>query len=178
MPERNLTDWNSMILGYARIDDYVEVLQLYFLMQGLGILPDKFTFPSVVKACIAMEDCSGFQQVQSLVVKARLNGNSIVGGMLVDAYARFGWMDDAVTALDEIDRKSVVSWNAVIAGYVRILRWEEALGVFHRMQRLSVCPDHFTFTSALRVCGVLTSLERGKQVHAMLITCGSEGDNL
>ncbi|KAK9282013.1 hypothetical protein L1049_004924 [Liquidambar formosana] len=176
MPERNLTAWNTMILGYARVDDYVEVLQLYFRMQSLGILPDKFTFPSVIKTCIAMEDFSGFQQVHSLVVKARLNGNSIVGGVLVDAYVRFGWMDDAVTALDEIDRKSVVSWNAVIAGYVRILRWEEAWDVFHRMQRLSVCPDHFTFASAVRVCGALRSLERGKQVHAMLITCGFEGD--
>ena len=176
MPERNLTAWNTMILAYARVDDYMEVLRLYGRMRGSGNFSDKFTFPSVIKACIAMEDMGGVRQLQSSVVKAGLNCNLFVGGALVDGYARFGWMDDAVTSLDEIEGTSVVTWNAVIAGYVKILSWEEAWGIFDRMLKIGVCPDNFTFASALRVCGALRSRDGGKQVHSKLIACGFKGD--
>ena len=176
MPERNLTAWNTMILAYARADNYVEVLRLYARMRVSGNFSDKFTFPSVIKACTAMEDIDGIRQLQSSVVKAGLASNLIVGGALVDGYARFSRMDDAVTALDEIEGTSVITWNAVIAGYIKVLNWEEAWEIFDRMIKIGVYPDNFTFASALRVCGGLRSRDRGKQVHSKLIACGFKGD--
>lgn len=176
MPERNPTAWNTMILAYARVGDYLEVLKLYVRMRGSGKFSDKFTYPSVIKACFAMENIGGVGQLQSSVLKVGLNSNLFVGGALVDGYARFSRMDDAVKSLDEIEGTSVVSWNAVIAGYVKMLRWEEAWGTFDRMLKIGECPNNFTFASALRICGALRSKSRGKQVHSKLIVCGFKGD--
>ncbi|KAF8398941.1 hypothetical protein HHK36_014806 [Tetracentron sinense] len=176
MTDRNSTSWNTMILAYSRVDDHMKVLELFFQMQRSGILPNKFTFPSVVKACVALEECNGVRQVQGSIFKTGLNHHLVVGGALVDGYAKFGSMDDALIAFDEIDGKNVVTWNSVIAGYVREMRWEEAWGIFYGMQRLDVDPDHFTLATAIRICGALRSLDRGKQVHAKLFACGFRGD--
>ncbi|KAI3889639.1 hypothetical protein MKX03_007661 [Papaver bracteatum] len=176
MPIRNLTAWNTMILGYSKIDDYVEVLELFYRMQKEGNCPDKFTFPSVVKAYVKLEDFNGLRQVHCSVIKCGLNQNLVVGGSLVDGYVTFDSMDDAVIAFDEIECKNVVSWNSVIRGLVRATRWEEAWETFYRMINLGESPDHFSFATAVRICGALRSLDRGKQVHAKLIVCGFESD--
>ncbi|RVW92037.1 Pentatricopeptide repeat-containing protein [Vitis vinifera] len=159
MPERNLTAWNTMILAYARVDDYMEVLRLYGRMRGSGNFSDKFTFPSVIKACIAMEDMGGVRQLQSSVVKAGLNCNLFVGGALVDGYARFGWMDDAVTSLDEIEGTSVVTWNAVIAGVCGALRSRDGGKQVH---------------SKLIACGFKGDTFVGNSLIDMYAKCGDE----
>ncbi|OVA12164.1 Pentatricopeptide repeat [Macleaya cordata] len=176
MTMRNSTSWNTMILGYARIDDHKEVLKLFYRMLGTGILPDKFTFPSVVKAYVGLEDFYGLKQIHSSIIKTGLNHNFVVGGSLIDGYVSFGSTDDGFAAFDEINGKNVVSWNAVIRGFVRVMRWEEAWEVFYRMVNLDEGPDDFSFATAIRVCGSLRSLDRGKQVHAKLIIGGFEGD--
>ncbi|KAF5200512.1 Pentatricopeptide repeat-containing protein [Thalictrum thalictroides] len=169
MLERNSTSWNTMIIAYSQMEDHSEVLDLFSRMQRAGILPDKFTFPSVVKACVALEDWNGVCQVHGFVIKTGLNENLVVGGSLVDGYVRFGLMDEAVNAFEEVDGKNVIIWNAIISGYVKIMRWEEAWSVFHRMEKLGVVPDQFTFATVLRACSFLRSLDRGMHVHAKLI---------
>lgn len=175
MPERNSTSWNTMILCYSSKEDHAEVLEIFSQMQMSGVWLDNFTFPSVVKACVARGDECGVKQVHCLIIKTGLYFNLVVGGALVDGYARFGSMSDAVNAFGEIDGKNTVAWNAVIGGYVRLLRWEEAWRAFLRTRTiLGLGPDDFTFATVLRVCGALRSLDRGKQVHAQLVSYGFE----
>ncbi|KAK9091446.1 hypothetical protein Sjap_024623 [Stephania japonica] len=169
MHERNSTTWNTMILGYAKMGEHLQVVDLFFRMRESGIFPDKFTFPSVVKACAALEDFDGVRQVHGLVFKTCLSGNLVVGCSLVDGYARCGSIDDAVAIFENIDEMNVISCNAIVGGYVKVGRWEEAWSFFLKMQELGLPPDHFTFATAARICSSLRSLEGGKQVHAKLI---------
>lgn len=176
MPDRNSTSWNTMILAYARASDHLEVLQLFSRMHECGAVPDKFTFPSVIKACVALEVEGGIQLLHGLIIKHGLGRDVVVGTALVDVYASLGCLEDAETAFSEIDGVNVITWNAIIGGYVGELSWEEAWNTFHRMQDASVSPSHSTLSLAARTCGALRSLDRGRQVHAKVMGFGYEAD--
>ncbi|XP_042383489.1 pentatricopeptide repeat-containing protein At4g39530-like [Zingiber officinale] len=177
MPARNSSTWNTMILAYARASDHLEVLQLFSRMHECGAVPDKFTFPSVIKACLALEAEGGIQLLHGLIIKHGFGRDVVVGTALVDVYANLGCLEDAETAFSEVDGVNVVTWNAIISGYVGALSWEEAWNSFHRMQEdASVCPSHSTLSLAARTCGALRSPDRGRQVHAKAMALGYDSD--
>ncbi|KAK8923416.1 Pentatricopeptide repeat-containing protein [Platanthera zijinensis] len=176
MTERNSTAWNTMILAYSRETDHKEVLRLFYQMLRDGAPPDKFTFPSMIKACIATSKQEAISQLQGLIIKVGLNRNVFVGGSLVDGYAGFGLMDDAVAAFHEVDGDNVIAWNSVLGGYVKLSLWEDAWSFFHQMLSAGSVPDHFTFATIIKACGSMRSLAKGKQVHSNLIVSGRESD--
>ncbi|KAI0492933.1 hypothetical protein KFK09_027209 [Dendrobium nobile] len=176
MTERNYTAWNTMILAYSREKDHDEVLQLFLQMLRDGASPSKFTFPSVIKGCISLDEKEAVSQIQSLIIKVGLNSNVVVGGALVEGYAGFGWMNDAVAAFDEIDGDNVISWNAILSGYLKLSLLEETWSSFHKMLCVGTMPDHFTFATIIRACGAMKSLSKGKLVHSNLIVSGYESD--
>ena len=65
--------------------------------------------------------------------------------------------------------KNVVSWNAMIAGYVHSHMFDEAISVFHEMLiDGKYKPDHTTLVSVLSACSHLGSLEHGKWIHSYI----------
>ena len=51
LEKKNLTLWNIMIRGYARIGQYEGSLELYYQMHRTSLLRDNFMFTSMLKAC-------------------------------------------------------------------------------------------------------------------------------
>ncbi|XP_020584444.1 putative pentatricopeptide repeat-containing protein At3g13770, mitochondrial [Phalaenopsis equestris] len=176
MPERNSTAWNTMILAYSREKDHEEVFKLFFHMLRDGASPGKFTFPSVIKGCIALDEREAVSQLQSLIIKVGLNSNLVVGGALVDSLAGFGWMNDAVAAFDEINGDNVFIWNSLLGGYMKLSMLEETWCTFHEMLSVGAVPDHFTYATVIRSCGSLKSLTKGKLLHSYTIISGYESD--
>ncbi|CAK9172904.1 unnamed protein product, partial [Ilex paraguariensis] len=48
MPWLNLIGWNSMMAGYAQQGDKSAVIELFGLMEGRGLVPDKYSFLAVL----------------------------------------------------------------------------------------------------------------------------------
>ncbi|EEF51403.1 pentatricopeptide repeat-containing protein, putative [Ricinus communis] len=51
MPHRNVVSWNSMISSYTKFGKFIEALDLFVQMQSEGVIPDGYTFVSVLSAC-------------------------------------------------------------------------------------------------------------------------------
>ncbi|KAK6919489.1 Pentatricopeptide repeat [Dillenia turbinata] len=87
---------------------------------------------------------------------------------MLSGLLRIGDLDNAGKLFDEMPVKDVVSWSALIGGYVQCGMSKQALGVFREMQVANVKPNDVTLVNVLAACAHLGALEQGKWVHGYL----------
>eukprot|EP01018_Ginkgo_biloba_P002905 Gb_17321 [translate_table: standard] len=178
MPTRNLVSWTAMIAGYAQHGCGAEALTLFHLMQGEGMKPNQFTFASVLKACATVSGLEQGKQVHTSIIKTGFESNVFVGCALIDMYAKAGSLICARQVFDEMPKLNAVSWNAMIAGYVKHGYGNQAFHIFRQMHLVGLNSDQATFASVLDICARLAALEQGKQIHAHIIRCRFESNVL
>ncbi|KAJ6361366.1 hypothetical protein OIU78_001913 [Salix suchowensis] len=133
-------------------------------------LPNKFTYPFVLKACAGIGDLNLGKSIHGSVVKFGFGDEVNVQNTLVHMYCCCrggeGGVEFARKVFDEMSRSDSVSWSAMIGGYVRVGRSSDAISLFREMQIKGVCPDEITMVSVLSACTGLGALELGKWVES------------
>ncbi|KAK7273991.1 hypothetical protein RIF29_15060 [Crotalaria pallida] len=159
--------YNLMIKAFVKKGSFVKALSLFDrLKREDGVWPDNYTYPYVFKAIGLMRDVNEGEKVHGFVVKTGFDFDAYVCNSLIDMYAELGKVDSFHQVFEEMPERDEVSWNVMISGYVRCRRFEEAVGVFRRMQKESdVKPNEATVVSSLSACTVLKDLEVGKEIH-------------
>ncbi|XP_057858010.2 pentatricopeptide repeat-containing protein At3g12770 [Cryptomeria japonica] len=165
IPTRDNLLWNVMIKGYAINGICDESLHLFYKMKEENLQPDRYTFSFVLKACAYLSALQEGKEICDEVVSAGLALDASVGVSVISMYAKCGRVDDARQVFDNISERNVVSWNAMISGYVWNGRANEALEVYHQMQKENVKPNRNTFVSILRACVDSKNVEQGKKIH-------------
>ena len=69
-----------------------------------------------------------------------------------------------------------MTWNSIIAGYVKNGRAEDGLRLFRTMLETGVKPNALSLTSVLLGCSNLSALQLGKQVHQLVCKCPLSSD--
>ncbi|KAH6818154.1 Tetratricopeptide repeat superfamily protein [Perilla frutescens var. frutescens] len=64
--------------------------------------------------------------------------------------------------------KNLVTWNAMISGYVENSRGEDALKLFKKMTELEIQGNPSSLSSVLLACSNLSLLKLGKQIHQLI----------
>lgn len=181
MPEKNVVTWTLMITRFAQLGFAREAVHLFLDMVLSDLVPDQFTFSSVMSACAELELLSFGKQLHSQVIRRGLAFNHYVGCCLVDLYAKCaadGSMDESRKVFDHMTNHNVTSWTALITGYVRNGGcYHEAIKLFCEMISGHVRPNHFTFSSILKASASLSDLSTGKQVHSLAVKLGLASDN-
>ncbi|GLT88727.1 hypothetical protein SLE2022_067390 [Rubroshorea leprosula] len=172
MTERSLVSWNTMIGAYTQNGLEKEAFEIFIFMLREGNPFSEFTISSILCACSAKFAVSECKQLHSLAIKAATDFNVFVGTALLDVYAKCGLVKDAREVFESMPEKSVVTWSCMVAGLVQNELYEEALLLFHIVQRIGLELDHFTFSSIICACAGLAALIEGKQVHAVLCKTG------
>ncbi|KAM4083356.1 hypothetical protein ACB094_08G049600 [Castanea mollissima] len=201
MPQRNVVTWNSLVSGYLHVRCPGIAVDLFLEMLRVGIAPTPFSVSAVLVGCSQLEAERLGTQVHGLSLKAGFCYNVVVGTGLVDMYSKCCSVDDSrrdglesiayivVTiaiaysecggSLEEfrkiclsVTKWDQISWNAVIAGFSNLGYGEESLKCFFEMRLAGVDVDFFTFTSILKAVGIISALEEGKQVHALVFKSG------
>ncbi|EOA32077.1 hypothetical protein CARUB_v10015323mg [Capsella rubella] len=174
--ERDVFGYNALISGFVVNGSPFDAMEMYREMRAKGILPDKYTFPSLLKGCDAME-LSDVQKVHGLAFKLGLDSDCYVGSGLVTSYSKFMSVEDAQKVFDELpDRDDSVLWNALVNGYSQIFRFEDALTVFSKMREEGVGMSRHTITSVLSGFTVSGDLDNGRSVHGLAVKMGSDSD--
>ncbi|KAH6770224.1 Tetratricopeptide repeat superfamily protein [Perilla frutescens var. hirtella] len=130
--------WNLLIRTYAVNDSPRRAILLYNLMIFRGVSVDKFTFPFVMKACLAISCVEKANEVYGLAVKTGFRGDVYLDNVLIDLYMKCGVFVDALEVFDKMRYRSVVSWTTVIAGLVFNGRMDIAQKVFDKMPKRNV----------------------------------------
>ncbi|XP_047341282.1 putative pentatricopeptide repeat-containing protein At1g56570 [Impatiens glandulifera] len=103
-------------------------------------------------------------------------GASVLATNLIKSYCEIGLVKEAREMFDEMPVRDVVSWTALISGYVSCNQNSRAWSMFCDMVRDGRNrPNAFTFSSVLKACKGLGSLSSGALVHGLSIKHGLDG---
>ncbi|KAG6528664.1 hypothetical protein ZIOFF_010848 [Zingiber officinale] len=176
MSERNLVSWSIMISGLVDEGSYGEAFDLFLLLWEEESDASPRIFSTIIRAAAGLGFTLTGMQLHSCVVKLGVTDNIFVACSLIDMYSKCGCIEEAQCIFDELPEKTIVAWNAIIAGYALHGYSEEALDMYYEMQGANVKMDQFTYSIFFRVCARLGSVELAKQAHAGLIRNGFRSD--
>ncbi|MQL97563.1 hypothetical protein Taro_030250 [Colocasia esculenta] len=169
MCAKDSVTWTSMIHGYVKSNLAAEGLCLFSEMRLAGTMVDEVTIVTVLSGCAILGSIWLGRSIHGFYVeRGGVKRDIYVDGALLSMYARCGCMVDAQKLFDKIPCRNVVSWTALITGYVRGDSFNLALGVFSDMIVEGFLPNEATVASVLTACAQLGSLEHGRRAHGYI----------
>ncbi|MCO5546608.1 hypothetical protein L7F22_000038 [Adiantum nelumboides] len=163
---QNTVMWTSLITGYLEHGHFLEALNILKRMQENCLPLDAVTFVCGLKACAGSGALHAGQRLHAELV---IDGHEIepsVGNTLVDMYAKCGFLIEAEDVFDELPIQQLVSWTALISGYMELKLFEKALEVYERIPQERLTLDSIIFVNGLKACGNLGALDKGQMIHS------------
>ncbi|XP_040993342.1 pentatricopeptide repeat-containing protein At5g66520-like [Juglans microcarpa x Juglans regia] len=161
--------WNTIIREFTKSSAPIESVRLFSRLQRVGLQPDNFTFPFVIKACGQCLIVGEGGAVHSMVIKAGFNSDRYIGNTLLRMYAAFSVIGLARRVFEEMPARDMVSWSSMIAGYVACNCLSDAFKVFRHMKLANEKPNSVTLVSLLSACTRLLDISIGESIHSYII---------
>ncbi|OAY62812.1 Pentatricopeptide repeat-containing protein, chloroplastic [Ananas comosus] len=170
----NVVSFTCLIAHHA---DPAQALALFAELRARGLRPNPHALSAALRACARARARGGAElaRARQLHALARKLGAAdvFVASALVDAYAKHGDADAARKVFDEMPERSLVSWNALIVGYVRNSLYADAIRTFMELAREgSFAPDEVSLSSSLAACAGAGALCLGRRVHGCAAKLG------
>ncbi|GMH02226.1 hypothetical protein Nepgr_004065 [Nepenthes gracilis] len=171
-----MVSWTGMVACYAENDHSKEALECFSEMRNVGFMPNNYTFVSVLKACVGLQEIGMGKSIHGCVLKSSYELDNYVSIALLNLYTDCGDIRGAQCVFEDIPRKDVISWSFMIARYAQSDQSEAAIGMFCQMRKALVVPNQFTFASLLQSCASLGCLSLGNQIHCFVLKLGLLSD--
>ncbi|KAK3001764.1 hypothetical protein RJ639_021529 [Escallonia herrerae] len=139
------------------------------LLCRTGLQVESETYSLLLQDCIFRKEYKKGIRVHWQMTIFGFVPNEYLKTKLLILYAKAGDLETAHVLFEKLLTKSLVSWNAMLAGYVQKGLEDVGLSLYYRMKRCGIIPDQYTFASVFRACATLAILEQGKQAHGILI---------
>ncbi|MBA0670871.1 hypothetical protein Goklo_029185 [Gossypium klotzschianum] len=124
---------------------------------------------SILKYCDG-EGCLEFGRTyHGLIAKTGLDGDEFVNTNLIDMYAKCGDINSAVMVFNQMPRLNVALCNCLISGYANCGLFQEAFRLFMNYESWGNKLNSYTYSFMLAICGILSAIEEGKQLHAQVV---------
>lgn len=135
---RNTFMFNTMIRGNVERNRLVPAILCYKEMLNCWFLPNNYTFPPLIKACL-MLDCRKFGcLVHAHVVIFGFCYDPYVASALIEFYSSNLDLRSARVLFDEMPSRDVVLWTVMIDGYGKMGDVENARALFDEMPERNV----------------------------------------
>ncbi|XP_072978717.1 pentatricopeptide repeat-containing protein At3g26782, mitochondrial-like [Typha angustifolia] len=166
--------WNLLLRALSDASAHRQVLSLYLLMRASSAaLPDRFTFPPVIKSCAHLRDLETGSYLHRDAADLGLHSDPFVANSLVSMYGKCGDLGAARKVFDEMVESNVVSWTALIGALEQNGCRAEAFGLFRRMVEEGFRPNRATFLSVMPCVG---RGEEADDLFRMIVRQGLDED--
>lgn len=130
--------WNMAISLYVKNCLFENAISVYRRMLSKGVIPDDYTYPSVLKACGELLDYDSGVKVHRSIQQSSIKWSLFVHNALVFMYGRFGKLEVARELFDIMPARDDVSWNTMISCYASRGLWDEAFRLFGCMREAGI----------------------------------------
>nr|CAD1825202.1 unnamed protein product [Ananas comosus var. bracteatus] len=143
-------------------------------VEKVGRLPESILgcvekLGSLLHHCSKLKSLSHGASLHSALIKSGVEHDLFLSNHLLNMYAKCGKLEHAHKMFDEMPRRNLVSFSALISGYDQSGEPLMALNLF---SQLEFDPNEYIYGSVLSACATLLALSQGKQVHADVIKTG------
>ncbi|XP_057436227.1 pentatricopeptide repeat-containing protein At3g02330, mitochondrial [Lotus japonicus] len=159
--EKTIVSWNSIISGFSLQRQGENALRHFSRMLEVGVMPDNFTYATVLDICANLATIELGKQIHALILKLQLQSDVYIASTLVDMYSKCGNMQDSQLMFEKAPKRDYVTWSAMICAYAYHGLGEDAIKLFEEMQLQNVKPNHTIFISVLRACAHMGYVDRG-----------------
>jgi pentatricopeptide repeat protein len=133
IPHPDAFIFNTIMRGYLQCQRPRNCILLYSRMLQDSVAPNRYTFPSVIRACSDDNAIEEGKQVHAHVVKFGFESDGFSQNNLIYMYVNFRSLDKARRVFDKMLVRDVVSWTSLITGYSQWGFVDEAFEVFELM---------------------------------------------
>ncbi|CAN6171063.1 unnamed protein product [Urochloa humidicola] len=134
MERRDVSSWNAVLAGLVELCRHEEAFQLFGEMRASGVRADSFSLSALLAAAGEGFGLPEGDAVHALSLKSGLETDLSVGNALIGFYAEHGGsVEDVVSVFQGMPVKDVISWTALLNGYMEFGLVDMALDVFDQM---------------------------------------------
>ncbi|CAK9153243.1 unnamed protein product [Ilex paraguariensis] len=163
-------EFNTMIRGQVKDMNLEEALFMYVEMLERRVVPDNFTYPSVLKACAHLKALEEGMQIHGLIFRLGLEDDVFVQNSLINMYGKFGKIRDSSAIFERMEQRTVASWSALIAAHANLGMWYECLRLFVDMNSEGFWrAEESILVSVLSACTHLGAFRLGRSTHGYLL---------
>lgn len=177
IPKGNLFLWNVLIRAYAWNGPYEVAISLYHRVFDYGLVPDRYTFPFVLKACAALSDYEEGLAIHEQVIRTGCETDVYVAAGLIDMYAKCGRLQSARLVFDQIEVRDAVLWNSMLAAYSQNGHPHESLAMCSEMASTDLRPTEATLVTVISASADIAALSPGKELHGFSLRLGFESND-
>ncbi|KAL7098781.1 hypothetical protein ACP275_09G040000 [Erythranthe tilingii] len=169
----NVVCWNAVVSGAVKNKDNWLALEIFSQMcRHSSVIPNAFTFSSVLTACAAVEELNLGRNIHGCVIKSGVGSDIFVGTSILDFYAKSGAMCDAIKQFRQMPIRNVVSYTAMISGFVKEGDSDSAVRILNDMRKTGQEINSYTISSVLAACANPAMFTEALQIHCWIFKNG------
>lgn len=142
-----------------------EAISVYNHVRRKGLKVDTYTLVFAIKACGLRPVILEGEQIHGQVFKLGFEFEVIIQTALLNVYGLFDEDRVVQQIFDEMPRRDLVMWNALVRAYAHGNCPYKVREVSYDMVRNKVKPNDVTVVGILSACSSLRALREGKAVH-------------
>lgn len=131
--DKNLVLCNTMLSNYVRQGMAGNALAVFNEMLRHGPQPDRVSLLSAISACSQLADSLSGRGCHAYALRNGLEGWDSISNAMIDLYMCCGKQEMACKIFDRMPNRTLVSWNSLIAGFIRNGDVESAWRIFNEM---------------------------------------------
>eukprot|EP00250_Pteridium_aquilinum_P026415 c32973_g1_i1 orf=33-1175(+) len=152
--------WKQML----SLDDILLALE-----EGSQPAPSVEELITILQKCRKERNQTCAFRLHAYMRQCGLEIHKVLGNHLIPLLVDVGSIDKAHQVFSKLQFRSHVSWNSLIAGYVRFEKPEQALILYCEMRNNEfICPNGFTYVPALKACIDLNDFKTGSEIHRIV----------
>lgn len=147
-------------------------------IKELGYVPNQRLkrYSSLLREFASKRSFARGRAVHGHLLRQQFDLDSHLWVSLLNFYAKCSSPVAARRLFVEMPERDVVSWTALIAGFVSKGYGRDGAELFSEMMRDGVKPNEYTLATCLKGCSVCFDLLFGEEVHSLVIRLGSGSD--
>ncbi|KAL5992262.1 hypothetical protein ACLOJK_013178 [Asimina triloba] len=127
---------------------------------------------SMLQSCLKVKEARG---IHGIIVKGLGGSVTFVDNNLIASYGRFRELVHARRVFDTMLHRDIVSWTAMLNGYLKIGADDVVYKLFSDLIASSLQANSSTYVCILNLCGRKLDWKLGRQIHASVVK-GSWGN--